>query len=291
MKILVKTTVNYTTDDADWSIRNFDWLANTLSSIDNTVVVAHDRKVNDQADPELLNLPQSDFDQLWFIGLDGGNSLLAGEAEAIHAFRRLGGAVLLTRDHQDMGKGFLALGALGHLHNFNQANPPSDLSRQASDDTYNTGISWPNYHSGSNGEAQEVSATEPLHPIAQRPDQQPLRWLPAHPHEGSISVTPELQDVAQVVLQGKSQCSGNTFNIAIAVENQTDTDGQALGRAVCESSFHHFCSYNLDTTHSCPSFVIDQPLNTLKDHSEALADTQQYVINLANWLGTRTHSA
>jgi hypothetical protein len=54
-----------------------------------------------------------------------------------------------------------------------------------------------------------------------------------------------------VVAVGKSMATGRPFNIAIAFERK------GTGRAVVDSSFHHFVDYNLDPSTGCPSFVTE----------------------------------
>ncbi|HEY0385305.1 MAG TPA: hypothetical protein VGC64_04810, partial [Pyrinomonadaceae bacterium] len=60
--------------------------------------------------------------------------------------------------------------------------------------------------------------------------------------------------------------------------------GNTLGRAVAESSFHHFVDYNWDTSKGCPSFLAEPPGDQLKREPERLEDVKTYVRNLALWL-------
>src|SRR6185369_1437124 len=78
-----------------------------------------------------------------------------------------------------------------------------------------------------------------------------IELLPAHPHEGAISVPSSEQNHARVVACGRSAATGTPFNIAIAFERNGG------GRAVVDSSFHHFLDYNLDPHAGCPSFVTE----------------------------------
>src|SRR3989442_1190695 len=113
------------------------------------------------------------------------------------------------------------------------------------------GISWPNYHSGSNGDFQRVDVIPPLHPIMQNPlnSSGHIELLPAHPHEGAISVPPAEKQHARVIATGTSLTTGTHFNIAISFERNGG------GRAVVDSSFHHFLDYNLAPLMECSSFL------------------------------------
>jgi hypothetical protein len=74
------------------------------------------------------------------------------------------------------------------------------------------------------------------------------------------------------------------FNLIVAFERAQDAHGHALGRAVAESSFHHFVDYNWDTSTGCPSFVAEPPGDQLRREPEKLEDVKTYVRNLALWL-------
>lgn len=69
------------------------------------------------------------------------------------------------------------------------------------------------------------------------------------------------------------------FNLVLAFE----TDGEQ-GRAIVDSSFHHFLDYNLDTDKGCPSYVTELSGNGLKNNPQARVDTETYFLNLAEWL-------
>jgi hypothetical protein len=81
-----------------------------------------------------------------------------------------------------------------------------------------------------------------------------IEFLPAHPLEGATSVSAAESDHARVIAVGKSTVTGRPFNIAVAFERN------GRGRAVVDSSFHHFVDYNLDPLAGCPSFVTELPV-------------------------------
>jgi hypothetical protein len=87
-----------------------------------------------------------------------------------------------------------------------------------------------------------------------------------------------------VIATGTSQVTGRDFNLAVALEGRADGHGHRLGRAVAESSFHHFVDYNWDTSKGCPSILEEPPGDEIKQHPERLADIKTYVANLARWL-------
>src|SRR4030095_9075275 len=139
------------------------------------------------------------YDQLWLLAVDVGNGLTDADAAAVRAFHERGGGLYLARDHQDLGSSLLKLGTIGRTQCFQSANPEPDPARHCIDDTETTTISWPNYHSGSNGDVQPVTVTDPPHPVANG-----RNLLPAHPHEGAVTVPDELADHARVILSGRS---------------------------------------------------------------------------------------
>ena len=77
---------------------------------------------------------------------------------------------------------------------------------------------------------------------------------------------------------GHAEVTGTAFNLCVAVEEA----GQ--GRAVSDSSFHHFCDYNWDPRRGCPSFVTETPGFEVLSSPRALDDVHRYVENIAAWL-------
>jgi hypothetical protein len=72
--------------------------------------------------------------------------------------------------------------------------------------------------------------------------------------------------------------TGTPFNIAIAFE------ANGKGRALVDSSFHHFLDYNLDPSKGCPSFVSEPPGHAIVENAEAAEDARAYARNIALWL-------
>ena len=161
----------------------------------------------------------------------------------------------------------------------------SDESRHVRDDIETKTISWPNYHSGRNGDFQKITPVEPVHELLLRPASPSglIEFLPAHPHEGAVGV-PSGERRARVIATGQSLITGRSFNLAVALERAPDEDGNLLGRAVAESSFHHFVDYNWDVEKGCPSFVTEPPGDAIRNYPARLDDVKAYVRNLAQWL-------
>ena len=57
-----------------------------------------------------------------------------------------------------------------------------------------------------------------------------------------------------------------------------------MGRAVAESTFHHFADYNWDLDCGAPSFVTESPGTEIKADPSRLAIFKDYVRNIAAWL-------
>jgi hypothetical protein len=110
-----------------------------------------------------------------------------------------------------------------------------------------------------------------------------VEWFPAHPHEGAVGV-PEGDNSARIVATSMSQVTNRSFNLAVAFERSPDRHGNELGRAVAESSFHHFVDYNWDISMGCPSFLTEPPGDEIQRDPQRLEDVKTYVRNVASWL-------
>jgi len=292
IRILLQTTIPERADD--WHVERFSFLRTLLQSqVDRTgtplfAVTARNRVTVDR-DPVLSTLDSSDFDELWLFAVDEGDGLPPADSEGITRFRRRGGGLLLARDHQDVGSSVHNLGSVGSAHFFHNKNRERDESRHVPDDTETNAISWPNYHSGRNGDFQKITPLEPVHELLLSPGSPSgvVELFPAHPHEGAVGI-PSGDRNARVIATGKSLTTGRPFNLAVAFERSTDEHGALLGRAVAESSFHHFVDYNWDIGNGCPSFVTEPPSDAIRKRPAGLDDIKTYVCNLARWLAPAT---
>jgi len=293
INILLQTTIPAIGDD--WHINRFSLLHDHLASLTNESgkplykVTSRNREVDSEGnDPILSGLDKTDFDELWLFAVDAGDGLTVADCQGITRFRQSGGGMLTTRDHQDLGSSLCTLGGVGRAHFFHTRHPEPDESRHVRDDQGSKTISWPNYHSGSNGDYQKVSAVKPVHDLMRNPNGTSgvIEYFPAHPHEGAVGV-PADEEHAEVIATGTSTVTGRPFNLVVAFERSRDDHGNTLGRAVAESSFHHLVDYNWDTSKGCPSFLEEPPGDEIKREPKRLDDIKTYVTNVARWLAPK----
>jgi hypothetical protein len=284
MKILLQTTIPAAADD--WSVARFSQLAACMRRIGDKEgdrqlfqVTTRDRSALGAPDPILSTLDRQPFDELWLLAVDVGSGLTPEDCDGISRFWLNGGGLLVARDHMDLGSSVCGLGAIGRAHHFHSKNLDPDESMQRIDDPYSKLILWPNFHSGSNGDYQEIRAAEVIHPVFVHPTSPTgaLRYLPAHPHEGSVSAPPH--ENARVIGTGTSKITGRQFNIAVAFE---PTRGR--GAALAASTFHHFADYNWDPSAGAPTFVDEPAGSSMLQNPEAIEHTHRYVENIARWL-------
>jgi hypothetical protein len=277
-KILLQTTITDVPDD--WHIGRFSRLADELRSSGHEVT-ARNRDQDDE-DPVLNALDTLDYDQLSLIAVDVGAGLGPRDVAGVMRFRERGGGVLTARDHQDLGSCLSALGSIGTVNHFHTRNPDADARR---DDQDNPNISWPNYHSGANGDYQPVFVDEPVHDLLRstKTTSGHVEWFPAHPHEGSVSA-PSEWPFARAIGQGRSTVTGRRFNLAVTLDGESTVDGRPMGRAVACSTFHHFADLNWDIEAGAPSFVTDVPGTEIQRDPARLTHFKDYVQNIARWL-------
>jgi hypothetical protein len=178
----------------------------------------------------------------------------------------------------DLGCSVRALEEVGAAHQFHTWNHDAAQSMER-DDPYTLKIEWPNFHSGANGDFQLIEVVGERHPVLADPSSPTgaVRFLPSHPHEGAVYAP--IGSDARVIATGKSKVTGRSFNLAVAFEAT-----QGKGRAIAESSFHHFADYNWDPRMGCPTFVDEPPGDGMLRDSQARAAVRTYVRNLASWL-------
>lgn len=291
--ILMQTTIPFAEDD--WHIGRFSLLRDELASLKDESgkslyeVTTRDRETDAAGnDPVLSTLDETDFQELWLFAIDQGDGLTVTDCRGITRFRQRGGGIMATRDHQDLGTSLCTLGGIGRAHFFHSKHQEPDESRHVADDPYTTSISWPNYHSGANGDYQKITVAAE-HELMRNPASPGglIEFFPAHPHEGAVGV-PEGEEQARVIATGKSEVTGRTFNLVVAFESSDDNHGNQLGRGIAQSSFHHFVDYNWDTDMGCPSFLEESPGDGYKRNPQALQDIKSYVGNAARWLAGPT---
>lgn len=289
IRILLQTTIPFAADD--WHIGRFSLLRDELASLKDETgnplceVTTRNRESDAAGNDQVLSkLDATAFDELWLFAIDTGDGLTVADCQGITRFRQRGGGILATRDHQDLGTSLCTLGGIGRAHFFHSKHPEPDPSRHVPDDPYTTSISWPNYHSGANGDYQPITV-ETVHELLRSPKSPAgvIEFFPAHPHEGAVGV-PEGEQHARVIATGKSKATGRPFNLVVAFETSRNDHGNTLGRGIAESSFHHFADYNWDPEMGCPSFVAERSGDGYKRKPQALEDIKTYVSNAALWL-------
>jgi hypothetical protein len=280
-RILLQTTIPESPDD--WDISRFSLLADELRAAGHDVL-ARNRANRGGDDLVLSHIDELKFDQLWLMAVDVGEGLTAADAQAIQRFREKGGGVLTARDHQDLGCCLGRLGALGLINEFHDKTvDPTTMC----DDQDTPSISWPNYHSGANGDYQPVLAVEPVHKLlyTRQTASRRIEWFPAHPHEGLVAAN---LPFATAIAQGRSTTTGRRFNLAVVLDGELTPDGRPMGRAIAESTFHHFADYNWDLDCGAPSFVTEAPGEQIKADPSPLDTFKDYVRNVAAWLQLAT---
>jgi hypothetical protein len=290
IRVLLQTTIPYQSND--WSIARFSLLTAFIEQLrtpagEAVVVSARDRAPLGTDDPVLSRLEASEFDQLWLFAVDLGDGLSAADARGIAKFRERGGGLLASRDHQDLGCSLCAIPDIGAAQYFHNHNPDPDLTRRRRDDTETVSIDWPNFYSGRNGDHQRIQVVEPLHPLLLNPDAPAghIEYFPAHPHEGAVG-SPAGPHHARAIAAGRSLTTGASFNLAIAFEAYASSSGQRFGRAIADSSFHHFADYNWDPRRGAPDFVTE-PVGRTIGEPRAQSDIQAFVRNAVFWLSGR----
>jgi hypothetical protein len=274
---LLQTTIEAHPDD--WDINRFSLLADELRAAGHDVV-ARNRVEGGGDDPVLSHVDELGYDQLWLLAVDVGDGLTSAEADAITRFRETGGGLLVARDHENLGSCLCGLGSVGLVNRFHDETvDPATMC----DDQDTPTISWPNFHSGANGDYQPVLVDEPVHELLRttRNASGRIEWFPAHPHEGLVSADVPF---ATVVAQGRSATTGRCFNLAVVLDGELGSGGRPMGRAVAESTFHHFADYNWDLDRGAPSFVTEIPGTQIKADPAHLAVYKDYVRNIATWL-------
>ncbi|MBV8637568.1 MAG: hypothetical protein JO322_05740 [Candidatus Eremiobacteraeota bacterium] len=282
-RILLQATIPYTEDD--WHIGRFSLLAEELTKAGHLVTTRNREPDARGNDPVLAGLSRDAFDELWLMAVDSGDGLGDEDVKGILNFRDAGGGILTARDHADLGSSLRNLASLGVINHFHSYNPETP-DRCVQDDRDNPALGYPNYHSGANGSYQRIDVVEPVHEVL-RSDRAPngvIEFFPAHPHEGAVDIPPE-GDHSRVIARGRSEQTGRSFNIAVAIDGEPcSSRGGSQGRALSESTFHHFANINWDVDKGAPSFVTDKPSDEMKKDPSRLEIFKQYVRNIARWL-------
>ena len=154
------------------------------------------------------------------------------------------------------------------------------------DDQDTPTISWPNYHSGANGDYQPVVVDEPVHELLRTTGTASgrIEWFPAHPHEGAVSACVP----SPPCWRGPKHRERAPLQPRRGLDGEPTADGRAMGRALAESTFHHFADYNWDLDRGAPSFVTEHRAMRSRRDPSRLAVYKDYVHNIAYWLHPAT---
>ena len=87
-----------------------------------------------------------------------------------------------------------------------------------------------------------------------------------------------------VIAQGRSTSTGRRFNLDVALDGEQADDGRPVGRAIAESTFHHFADYNWDLDCGATSFVAEAPGVQIRADPSRMDVFKDYVANVAAWL-------
>ncbi len=283
INILLQTTIPFT--ENDWHIGCFSLLKKHLESLkdDNGdplySVMARDSDEDETGNDRILkDIDASDFDELWLFAVDTGDGLSTEDCEAVTRFRKRGGGILSTRDHNDLGSSLCTIGGVGAAHYFHSKNPDPDPTRCCRDDEDNPDIDYPNYHSGANGDYQNIDVAVP-HELLTRPDGASIEYFPAHPHEGGIG-SPNGNDwFASSPPERAKPPAGRSILLLRLMKRVMVPDGQLPNRVFIISWIIIGILNQV-----ARMGITEAPGDGYKRHPEALNDIKQYVENVARWL-------
>ena len=246
-------------------------------------VIARNRANRGVDDPVLSRLDELGFDQLWLMAVDVGDGLTDAEADAIVRFRENGEGCSPRAITRTLGRCLLRLGSVGMVNQFHDETwtPPRCATTRTPRPSHGpTTIPAPTATTSRCSPRAGASAAAHHRTASGR-----IEWFPAHPHEGGVSARAPF---ATVIAQGRSTATGRHFNLAVVLDGELTPDGRPMGRALAESTFHHFADYNWDLDRGAPSFVTEPPGTQIKADPSRLAVYKDYVRNVATWLQPTT---
>ena len=166
IKVLLQTTIPTTADD--WIYRAFQSARTILAR------AAAPRRApvrGDDARPRkswrtrsrALHARSERFDEMWLFAVDVGDGLTAAGLRGDFAFSEAGPRPAGHAGSHGFGILDLRFGeASARRITFIAATSTPMPARRAPDDSITTSISWPNFHSGANGDYQEIRAIAPF---------------------------------------------------------------------------------------------------------------------------------
>ena len=198
---------------------------------------------------------------------------------------------MTARDHQDLGSCLSALGSIGRLNHFHDQNPEADARR---DDQDNPNISWPNYHSGANGDYQPVFGDRTGARAAA--DDEDAQWshrmVPRAPARRCGLRTARRSDGARRSHAAAASSPVGTSTSRSASTARRATDGRAMGRVGGLLDVPPLRRHELG--HRRRRAVVRHRQTRRRDRSatrHASTVFKDYVHNIARWLARETDPA
>ncbi len=282
------------------------------------------RFVNSGAAHALMNGTARRFDQLWIFGI-GSAPIPDPEVRVIAAFMAARGGVFATGDHSSLGRGMsgrlprirkmrewqaVPMGGPGRIDTVNEPSPDGEWNFDSQSDTLPQRI-FPHF---------DTSTGSPLaHPLLRLPGSTDPRFgvidvLPDHPHESECFAGSALHEpydlvsgidgnefpvlpgsaqrlspqiVATSVSGGRIVEKGPVAPRCFGAISAYDGHRVALGRIVCDATWHHFVNVNLDGTGAAGRSGLGEfvpPGSTNFVPNAAYAKVAQYYRNIAHWI-------
>jgi hypothetical protein len=280
-RALLQTTIG--TDPDDWSVGRFHLLGERIQAagraVDAGFVLTSQDYPTSPSQREALHqqLRAGDYGQVWLMAPDLDNGPETPFFDALEGAVAAGTHLVIARDHTDLGSSLLALeGCLKPVtatQTFQRTWPGLPHDNEYTNPRC-PGIQTPCVVTGQNGGVQ-ICRQRSDHPLLAFESLIPGHLvLPAHPHEGVITVSAESQ---QVLLSSHSITSGREQITAILDE------APGRGFVLHHSTFHHFADFNLDVGCGAPDFVLDPPSRQIAESPQLLRDLEAYIGSIVRY--------
>lgn len=282
------------------------------------------RFVSSSAAHALMNGTTRRFDQLWIFGI-GSAPIPDDEVRVIAAFMAARGGVFATGDHSSLGRGMsgrlprirkmrewsaVPMSGANRIDTVNEPSPDGEWNFDSQSDTLPQRI-FPHF---------DTSSGNPLaHPLLRLPGSTDPRFgvidvLPDHPHESECYAGAALQEpydlvsgvdtnefptlagggqrlspqiVATSISGGRIAEKGPVAPRCFGAMSAYDGHRVALGRIVCDATWHHFVNINLDGTGTATRSGLGEfvpPGSSNFVPNAAYAKIAQYYRNIAHWI-------
>ncbi|MDP9191122.1 MAG: hypothetical protein M3P06_05410 [Acidobacteriota bacterium] len=263
----------------------------------------------------------ANYDQIWLFGFETAfNAISAAEQTVIAQFMENGGGVFATGDHENLGAGMGTM--IPRVRSMREWNAISGSSTSRLDTVVNPGVDgiyqfhdqsdmfaqriFPIFYS--NGGSSGSASTWSPHPVLRHPSGA-VDFFPDHAHESEcLAPTPvagNFGGVEEWPMDGGSRIAPQIVAVSISggrfltdvskppvsprcfgAVSTYDGDAAAVGRIVCDATWHHFVNINLngtgataDTTSAARTGLYSGASPT----SEYLK-IQRYWLNTVRWL-------